>query len=156
RARWSCENSGWSRGGPNLRECRSLDIMNLKEKFNSSSIKDTMYMLEQVFSDREKEIFGEDLADVISMMTSLPDRVHTATRFQSETARWTATKDLVEKSASLFDRIMELNETWHDIVEKRRPLVGTHLLSTIDGLGLILADAMAEKIDEQSVIGKNM
>ncbi|GFS59984.1 adhesion G protein-coupled receptor L1 [Trichonephila inaurata madagascariensis] len=106
--------------------------------------------------DREKEIFGEDLADVISMMTSLPDRVHTATRFQSETARWTATKDLVEKSASLFDRIIELNETWHDIIEKRRPLVGTHLLSTIDGLGLILADAMAEKIEEQSVIGKNM
>ncbi|GFY10095.1 g_PROTEIN_RECEP_F2_3 domain-containing protein [Trichonephila clavipes] len=115
-----------------------------------------MYMLEQVFSDREKEIFGEDLADVISLMTSLPDRVHTATRFQSETTRWTATKDLVEKSASLFDRIIELNETWHDIIEKRRPLAGTHLLSTIDGLGLILADAMAEKIEEQSVIGKNM
>lgn len=156
RALWSCKSNGWSSNGPNLRECRSMDIMNLKEKFNSSSIKDAMYMLEQVFNDREKEIFGEDLADVISMMTSLPDRVHTATRFQSDAIRWTSTKGWVEKSASLFDRIIELNETWHDIEEKRRPQVGTHLLSTIDGMGLTLADAMAEKIDEQSVIGKNM
>ncbi|GFU01717.1 g_PROTEIN_RECEP_F2_3 domain-containing protein [Nephila pilipes] len=156
KARWSCEKGGWGESGPTLRECRSLDIMNLKEKFNTSSIKDTMSMLEQVFSDREKEIFGEDLADVISMMTSLPDRVHIATQSQSSSERWTSTKGLVEKTASLFDRIIELDETWHDIEEQRRPQVGTHLLSTIDGMSLNLADAMDEKIDEQSIIGKNM
>ncbi|CAL1274115.1 unnamed protein product [Larinioides sclopetarius] len=159
KARWLCRGNlkvGWDEHGPNLRDCRSLDVMNLKEKFNTSSIQDAMTLLERVFSDHEQEIFGEDLADVIAMMTSLPDRFLTATQFQSSSDRWTSTKNLVEKSASLFDRIIELDETWHDITEKRRPIAGTHLLSTIDEMGLILADAMDENIKEQSVIGKNM
>ncbi|XP_055924785.1 adhesion G protein-coupled receptor L3-like [Argiope bruennichi] len=159
KARWLCKGSErikWDKNGPNLRNCRSLDMQDLKNKFNTSTLQHAMSLLEKVFSDHEQEIFGEDLADVIAMMTSLPHRFLTATQFQPSPDRWTATKSLIEKSASLFDRIIELNETWHDIAEERRPIAGTHLLSTIDEMGLILADAMVEGIREQSVIGKNM
>ncbi|GIY60722.1 adhesion G protein-coupled receptor L1 [Caerostris extrusa] len=160
KANWTCEKFGngrWSKRGPNLRDCRSLEIMNLKERFNRSSITDTLSLLEGIFlEDEDKEIFGEDLADAISLMTSLPDRVYAATQFQTGIERWTATKTLVEKSTSIFDHIIDLNDTWREISEERKPSVGTHFLSTIDGMGLILADAMSDTTHEDSVKGKNM
>ncbi|KAG8194163.1 hypothetical protein JTE90_002370 [Oedothorax gibbosus] len=161
-ARWFCEKtafgrwSRWSHVGPDMSGCRSDEINNLKKKFNASTVTDALNLLDDVFRDRDKQIFGEDLADVLSMMTSLPDRFHDAAQAHNSTEKWASVKDMIEKSASIFDRVIELNTSWKDLEETRRSSVGTDLLSTVDNMGLVLAESMLETVEEHSVIGKNM
>nr|XP_042909926.1 latrophilin-like protein 1 isoform X2 [Parasteatoda tepidariorum] len=158
-AKWVCEsqNGGrWRHRGPDFSKCRSLDVINIKDKMDNSSVSETISLIENVFKDQEKEIFVEDLVDIVSIMKVLPDKMSLEMDKLPLHAKWSLISDTVEKSASLVDSMVELHNTWSDVEMKQKPIMGTDLLSSVDGFGILLADTMADDIVEKSVIGKNM
>lgn len=88
-------------------------------QFNSSSTSDVISKLENIFRDHRKEVFGEDLADIISMMTELPDRMFNEMESLTSAAKWSSVKTGVDIVMSVVDRIVELEDTWQDIDKVR-------------------------------------
>ena len=59
------------------------------------------------------------MADILSMMTELPDRMFSETESLTNTAKWISIKSGSDKVLSVVDRIVELEDTWQDIDKVR-------------------------------------
>lgn len=158
-ARWVCENKRggtWKESGPDLTQCRSLEIKSLRERFNSSTSSDVIDELEDIFKDHDKEVFGEDLADVMLLMKALPDRMFAEMDSFPTSAKWEFTEKGINRMTSVVDNIIEMEDSWRGIHKKKKFVIGTNLLSTVEGMGSLLADSLPENINEQSIIKRNM
>lgn len=81
--------------------------------------------MEYLFEDSKMQIFGEDLADVISLMFDLPDRLFKEMESLSSSERWNSANTSVHQVMSVLNNVVRLHEIWQDINQVR----GTKILN---------------------------